>query len=441
MTDRVRKYIRQYQLLQEGDRVTVGLSGGADSVCLLLCMKAVQEEYRLQLQAVHVHHGLRGEEADRDAAFAESLCRKLAVPFRLRHAPVRELARREGLSLEEAGRILRYQILREESNGGKIAVAHHRDDQSETLLFHMVRGTGIRGLAGMLPEKDGIIRPLLCVGRAEIEVYLQSVGQEYCVDSTNADTAYARNRIRCELLPWLRDNMNPRVSEHLAELAEQAAQLDAWLQEKTVQWLDRYGERTPRGIRIPLKEWKELPAPLMAPVLLEALEQCGGRRDIGSVHIRQIEALMEAGVGSRASLPGGREAEREYTAVFLGSGREKAVHELPEWHMTVYPVQKDQKIEEKQYTKCFDYDKIKDTVLLRYRQTGDYLELAGTGKKTVKRYMIDRKIPAAVRDSVPVFADGSHVLWIVGYRISEEYKVTEQTRRVLQITVGGKEDE
>ena len=229
MTDRVRKYIRQYQLLQEGDRVTVGLSGGADSVCLLLCMKAVQEEYRLQLQAVHVHHGLRGEEADRDAAFAESLCRKLAVPFRLRHAPVRELARREGLSLEEAGRILRYQILREESNGGKIAVAHHRDDQSETLLFHMVRGTGIRGLAGMLPEKDGIIRPLLCVGRAEIEVYLQSVGQEYCVDSTNADTAYARNRIRCELLPWLRDNMNPRVSEHLAELAEQAAQLDAWL--------------------------------------------------------------------------------------------------------------------------------------------------------------------------------------------------------------------
>ena len=123
MTDRVRKYIRQYQLLREGDRVTVGLSGGADSVCLLLCMKAVQEEYRLQLQAVHVHHGLRGEEADRDAAFAESLCRKLAVPFRLRHAPVRELARREGLSLEEAGRILRYQILREESNGGKIAVA------------------------------------------------------------------------------------------------------------------------------------------------------------------------------------------------------------------------------------------------------------------------------------------------------------------------------
>ena len=208
-----------------------------------------------------------------------------------------------------------------------------------------------------------------------------------------------------------------------------------------MQWLDRYGERTPRGIRIPLKEWKELPAPLMAPVLLEALEQCGGRRDIGSVHIRQIEALMEAGVGSRASLPGGREAEREYTAVFLGSGREKTVHELPEWHMTVYPVQKDQKIEEKQYTKCFDYDKIKDTVLLRYRQTGDYLELAGTGKKTVKRYMIDRKIPAAVRDSVPVFADGSHVLWIVGYRISEEYKVTEQTRRVLQITVGGKEDE
>ena len=341
------------------------------------------------------HRKLRGEEADRDAAFAESLCRKLAVPFRLRHAPVRELARREGLSLEEAGRILRYQILREESNGGKIAVAHHRDDQSETLLFHMVRGTGIRGLAGMLPEKDGIIRPLLCVGRAEIEVYLQSVGQEYCVDSTNADTAYARNRIRCELLPWLRDNMNPRVSEHLAELAEQAAQLNAWLQEETVQWLDRYGERTPRGIRIPLKEWKELPAPLMAPVLLEALEQCGGRRDIGSVHIRQIEALMEAGVGSRASLPGGREAEREYTAVFLGSGREKAVHELPEWHMTVYPMQKDQKIEEKQYTKCFDYDKIKDTVLLRYRQTGDYLELAGTGKKTVKRYMIDRKDPGS----------------------------------------------
>ena len=146
MTDRVRTDIRQYQLLREGDRVTVGLSGGADSVCLLLCMKAVQEEYRLQLQAVHVHHGLRGEEADRDAAFAESLCRKLAVPFRLRHAPVRELARREGLSLEEAGRILRYQILREESNGGKIAVAHHRDDQSETLLFHMVRGTGIRGV-------------------------------------------------------------------------------------------------------------------------------------------------------------------------------------------------------------------------------------------------------------------------------------------------------
>ena len=196
MYRRVVKYIQEEKLLEQQDRVVVALSGGGDSVCLLSVLVKLREEMGLKLLAVHVHHGLRGEEADRDMEFSERLCRELKVKFDCAMADVKGTAQEMGLSLEEAGRKLRYEFLekkRVEFGGGKIAVAHHKDDQAETILYHLCRGTGLKGLGGMSPRRETVIRPLLCVGKEEILAYLREEKLEWCLDSTNLETEYTRN--------------------------------------------------------------------------------------------------------------------------------------------------------------------------------------------------------------------------------------------------------
>lgn len=441
MIRKVREYIIKNNLLKKGDRVTVALSGGADSVCLLLCLWALREAFALELKAVHVHHGLRGAEADCDAEFCRLLCQRLEIPFVLRRAAVREYADSQKLSLEEAGRILRYRILREEAAGNRIAVAHHRDDQAETLLFHLLRGTGIRGLTGMAPCREDIIRPLLGVSREQIEEYLRQCGQDYQIDSSNETDDFFRNRIRHFLMPML-EELNPRAAEHLCQLAEQAGEVDDFLEHTAQAWLKEKAMREERQIRLPLDElWRLNAAPGKRVLMLAMEELLGSRKDIGSVHINSLWELPERAVGSRISLPGGVTAERGYQELYLFQGEIDTDPQLPKLSMQIFSAEKGQKIPEKRYTKWFDYDRIKNTLQWRFRQEGDYLVLAGVGRKTVKAYMIDRKIPARERNRIPVLADGSHVLWIAGYRISEAYKISGETKRILQVTVGGNEDE
>ena len=441
MLKKVRDYMREHEMTAPGDAVIVALSGGADSVCLLTVLKQLATPEFL-LRAVHVHHGIRGAEADRDAA-------------------------EHGLSEEEAGRILRYQVLEKEAGKWeqelpagsrvKIALAHHRDDNAETILHHLLRGSGLTGLAGIRPVQGRRIRPLLCVGREEIRAYLEAGHISWCEDSTNQSPDYTRNRIRSQVLPLLKTAVNEQAEEHILQAGQIIGQADAYLRQQAEEiWQEAVCGREEDLAAIPLTAFARQPEILKTYLIRHMLDQLHpGWKDIGSRHFTAIAELAGKPVGSRLDLPGGlmartgyetleivRKAERE-VSVKTESGADGEIHgrqTVPELHMTVFSRQKDQDIPKNQYTKWFDYDKIKGTLSVRTRRTGDYLILPSGGSKTIARYMIDEKIPKEKREQILLLAEGSHVLWVVGFRISEYYKIEEHTENILQVTCDGGKD-
>ena len=466
MLKKVRDYMREHEMTAPGDAVIVALSGGADSVCLLTVLKQLATPEFL-LRAVHVHHGIRGAEADRDEAFAQKLCESLSVPLCVAYCHVPAYAAEHGLSEEEAGRILRYQVLEKEAGKWeqelpagsrvKIALAHHRDDNAETILHHLLRGSGLTGLAGIRPVQGRRIRPLLCVGREEIRAYLEAGHISWCEDSTNQSPDYTRNRIRSQVLPLLKTAVNEQAEEHILQAGQIIGQADAYLRQQAEEiWQEAVCGREEDLAAIPLTAFARQPEILKTYLIRLMLDRLHpGWKDIGSRHFTAIAELAGKPVGSRLDLPGGlmartgyetleivRKTERE-VSVKTESGADGEIHgrqTVPELHMTVFSRQKDQEIPKNQYTKWFDYDKIKGTLSVRTRRTGDYLILPSGGSKTIARYMIDEKIPKEKREQILLLAEGSHVLWVVGFRISEYYKIEEHTENILQVTCDGGKD-
>ena len=466
MLKKVRDYMREHEMTAPGDAVIVALSGGADSVCLLTVLKQLATPEFL-LRAVHVHHGIRGAEADRDEAFAQKLCESLSVPLCVAYCHVPAYAAEHGLSEEEAGRILRYQVLEKEAGKWeqelpagsrvKIALAHHRDDNAETILHHLLRGSGLTGLAGIRPVQGRRIRPLLCMGREEIRAYLEAGHISWCEDSTNQSPDYTRNRIRSQVLPLLKTAVNEQAEEHILQAGQIIGQADAYLRQQAEEiWQEAVCGREEDLAAIPLTAFARQPEILKTYLIRHMLDQLHpGWKDIGSRHFTAIAELAGKPVGSRLDLPGGliartgyetleivRKTKRE-VSVKTESGADGEIHgrqTVPELHMTVFSRQKDQEIPKNQYTKWFDYDKIKGTLSVRTRRTGDYLILPSGGSKTIARYMIDEKIPKEKREQILLLAEGSHVLWVVGFRISEYYKIEEHTENILQVTCDGGKD-
>lgn len=245
----IKRYIEANQLIRPGDVVVVGLSGGPDSVFLLYALHTLQARMGFTLRAVHVHHGIRGAEADRDEAFSEKLCAKLDIPFQAVHVAAPAYAAQHGLSLEEAARILRYEALEAarqqltQATAAWIAVAHHLDDQAETVLHNLVRGAGLRGLAGMENRRNHVIRPLLSIKREDILKWLKQYDIPYVTDSTNADPHYTRNRIRSTVLPELRE-INPEASAHIAHSAALLREADAFFHALALQYVDAHATLT-----------------------------------------------------------------------------------------------------------------------------------------------------------------------------------------------------
>ena len=245
----IKRYIEANQLIRPGDGVLVGLSGGPDSVFLLYALHTLQARMGFTLRAVHVHHGIRGAEADRDEAFSATLCAKLDIPFQAVHVAAPAYAAQHGLSLEEAARILRYEALEAarqqltQATAAWIAVAHHLDDQAETVLHNLVRGAGLRGLAGMENRRNHVIRPLLSIKREDILKWLKQYDIPYVTDSTNADPHYTRNRIRSTVLPELRE-INPEASAHIAHSAALLREADAFFHALALQYVDAHATLT-----------------------------------------------------------------------------------------------------------------------------------------------------------------------------------------------------
>lgn len=304
MITRVRKYIRDHQMLKAEDMVVAGISGGADSIAMLHILKNLQKEIGFSMEVVHVHHGIRGQEADRDEQFVEKICRDWGIPFRSRHYPVPELSGKWKLGEEETGRIVRKQAFQEEKkrlgfsgeqsekNGQfRIALAHNRNDLAETMLHHLARGTGIRGLSGIQAVNGEIIRPVLCLERKEIVNYLKERGISYITDSSNLSDDYTRNRIRNHILPAMEQKINAKAVEHMAETARVLAEADSYLQKKGRELLASC--RKENGYLLDEKFFAQDPI-LQEYAVMEAFEILAGKRkDFTSLHVDQVLSLQK----------------------------------------------------------------------------------------------------------------------------------------------------
>ena len=497
-------FMRNKHMTDRGDGVLAAVSGGADSVCLLLLLNGMAAELGIRVFAFHMNHGIRGEEADRDEQFVGELCKQLEIPLTVAHEKVETYAEEHGLSGEEAGRILRYRHLEETAERyqcAKIAVAHHEDDDAETVLLNLFRGSGLAGLSGIRPVRGKIIRPLLCVSRKEIEEYLKEQGFSWCEDSTNRENDYTRNKIRNELLPWVKENINSRAAEHILAVSELAAQADVYFEMEAERILEESCSKRREEAKQPtsqnageadgkesgtgqdsnvaenaMKMYTKISTNLFdsQPEILKTyiirrmvLNAAGKAKDITERHIRAVMKLTGPGGGYSVNLPYGLQAVRGYETLKIVQVQERrsAVESSDpgqKWknegsfekeirlrtdldetfrvgpasiRLHAIPRKKEPEIPKNQYTKWFDYDKINVGLSIRYRKNGDYLTLSGGGKKKLRRFMIDEKIPEDERDRIPVLADGDHVLWVIGYRISDYYKITDETEHILEAEV------
>ncbi len=492
MIQKVRRYMRENCMVKQGEQIVVGLSGGADSVALLCVLKEMEKEYALSLYGVHIHHGIR-KEADADAAYSKMLCEKFQIPFFLYEAHIPAMAKENGFTEEEMGRRYRYQCFEEVMNrvgADTLAVAHHMDDQAETMLFHLIRGSRIAGMEGMHPVsrlwlEDGvgkvsgnadkrIIRPLLCCRKKELVDWLQGRAITWQEDATNLEDVYARNCIRNQVLPVL-ERVNQQAVEHIAEFGVAMTGYQNFFQKAVDDYMEQEvvcgenGDLSVNREKLSLQE-----RILQKAVVYEMLVKvCGCKKDIGDVHVQSVCDLLLKQSGKRIVLPYDMEAESSYETLRIGkrlqertTAFEVAISESRLWEkkeqgleialyenqrLRLYLYRREDYREEKwlemvkeainsknNYTKFFDYDTIKDTLCVRSVRQKDSFSMNEKGDcKKVSRYFIDEKIPVAQREKIPVLANRDKVLWIVGRRRGEDGKVSLRSKRILKVVYEG----
>lgn len=477
-TQQIQAYIQQEHLIQPGMHVIAGVSGGADSVCLLRCLHALEKELAFTLIAVHVEHGIRGAASEEDAQFTVRLCEELGVPCHVFHVEAQKEAARRRLSVEEAGRLLRYRAFEEVRSSlrepVRIATAHHRDDQAETVLMNLARGTGLKGMGGIRPLQGERIHPLLTKSRTEIEAYLRETGQTWCTDSTNAEDHYTRNVVRNRILPQMRQMVNPEVAAHICEAAEEAGEVNDYLESlarRELSQLPDYAEdRDPNKaacVKLPiafLKKQDAVVRRVMWRLLIADLRLGKQLKDISRVHIRDLEALVDKPDGKYICLPEGLRALRQEEYLILrlqedtpaarggegNTGMEQGLPQpvfldcengevrLPGGKLSYAYLDRGscpENIPDCTYTKWLSCDTMKNDICVRTRQSGDYLTVSSSGgRKKLKDYLIDRKIPRAQRDQLLLIAQDHRILWIVGQRIAEDAKIDTHTGKVLRVT-------
>lgn len=467
MLDKIKAYVRKWNMLEKNDIVIAGVSGGADSICLLFVLLELAESIDFEIIAVHVNHGLRGEDALRDERYVQKICEKYSVKLEIFRENVELIARKRKQSTEEAGRDVRREAFFRTMNqmkGTKIALAHHQNDNAETFLLNLARGTGIHGIGGMRPVNGPVIRPLLCVERHEVEAYLEKKGITYCTDATNLEDEYVRNRVRNHVIPYMEQNLNDKTVQHMNQLMELMRQTAEYMDGETRKVYAEAVEELEGGtILIREQQLSEAPEVLQPMVLKKVLVMAAGRaKDIEAVHVEILARLMKKQCGSKADLPYRLKAVRCYDGIRIGpaNGKENEVQEkIPEVIVT-FDEEKgstfvgDMQIKwavfdntpdcvipcEKVYTKWFDYDIIKNGLTMRTRRPGDYITIDKNGNtQKLKSYFINEKIPREKRDNILLAAQGSHIRWIVGFRMGADCQISGHTKKVLEIRIDGGE--
>ncbi len=442
---KIREYVNKYNMLARGDSLVLGLSGGPDSVCLFFVLLALKEEYDLSLHALHVNHCIRGDEADEDQSYVERLCADHKVPLKVLRIDIPALARQSGRGTEEEARLARYEAFEQyakeldtEERQARIAIAHNANDNAETVLFHMARGTGLDGMCGIAPKRDRIIRPLLEVSKQEIMGFLEEEEIPYCIDATNSEVCYDRNKIRHNILPEL-EEINPKSLEHITEMTNRLTEVAEYISMEARGLLEIAKED---GDKLRKRSFATAPRVIASQALKEYLSRfMPQQKDVSASHIDAILGLLKEEGERQVKLPYKKTMVISYDTMYVIDEEVSEADLKPDnqnFTCRTFDYEEGMNYPTETYTKWFDCDRITDNVVIRTRSEGDYLTIDSKGNhKSLQDYFVNAKIPRHLRDEIPLVCDGNHVMWVVGYRISEYYKISQNTTHVLEIVYGG----
>ncbi|HWQ69408.1 MAG TPA: tRNA lysidine(34) synthetase TilS [Patescibacteria group bacterium] len=462
---RVQETIDRHRMLAAGEVVVLAVSGGVDSMAMLHLLLHLRTRYHISLHVAHLNHDLRGTESAEAANFVRSQCEAHQIPVTITTADGSALRERRAGSLQAAARDLRYRFLEQvadEQGAGKIALGHHRDDQAETVLMNLLRGSGVRGLGGIPPVRGRIIRPLIDCSREEIERYVRKERIPYVEDSSNRVLSYSRNRIRLQLLPELAKRYNPRVVHSLANAATILEAEDALLNDMADRELRTVlvsRSREEFVLSIPLLAI--LPSALRWRIIRRSAEELrAGRPGLTFRHTLAIDRLlMTKNTKGAIHAPGGLRARRAGNGLALwvrqDNKRRDVISSAPLTvpGLTAIPALslglRSELLEEwamgelaaDGWTALFDVDRTGMELHVRGWKEGDrFVPLGMSGRKKLQDFFTDAKVPCDQRGSVPLVMSGDQIIWVVGFRVDERFKITNSTRRILRIRATTQED-
>lgn len=453
MLKKVNETINRYELIENGDKIVVGVSGGVDSMALIHFLIEIKEEYDLNLYIAHVNHGVRGKDAKKDQDFVRDYAKEVDLPYYTIDVDMEGYAKEHRITSEEAGRILRYgffnQIL-EEIGGGKIAVAHNLNDQAETLIMRFLRGTGIDGLRGIEYRNENIIRPILGITREELENYIENNHISITEDMTNYESIYTRNRIRLEIIPYIIKHFNPNIIKTL-ERTSILAEIDSSFLEKhsNTRYNSIVEKKSKFKVILNYELFKKEDLSIQQRIIRRAIFEVNGNlQGISEAQVSLIVDLFLSGVtGKQIDISNNIIAKTSYNNLIIM----KAIKEIDDYNYklgketyiseidyTLYLSEFEniefEKLPKKKNTRYFDADQIKGDLRIRNRRNGDRFNPFGMkGSKKIKDYFIDEKIPRVKRNKIPFIVDEEEILWVLGYRTSELFRVTKDTKRILEI--------
>jgi len=484
--EKLKGTIHRFGLLKKGDRVVVALSGGPDSVALLYGLLAIQPEFGLRLYVAHLNHKLRGDESDEDERFAKELAVRLKLKCFSKRIDVKREAKRKKVSIEEGAREIRYRYLQKLANqikADKIAVGHQADDQAETFLMRLLRGAGGAGLSGIPAKRGKIIRPLIQIRREEIEKFLKANKIPYRLDSSNYLTDYFRNKIRLTLLPKIKEDFNPKIVESLNRTADIISLQQEYIEKRCERILVDIGKKRRSKIILDLKEFTSYDICLQREVIRLCVRELKGdfNQLVRRIPPRRAQTSPRLGAsvwtlcgsfesvdrainlihsyGSCGQKKSGKKVKLVNKIWMEVSGKEFVFYKeekkeynypltlpgevnLKDWGIkTKGEILKGKSVpknlfHQNQNIAFLDWEKLKNPFCLRSRRRGDKFKPMGMkGTKSLADFLIDAKVPRHLRDEVAIFTSKGKIVWVVGYRISDEFKVTHKTKKVLKVEV------
>jgi tRNA(Ile)-lysidine synthase len=458
--------VKKHCMLRPREKVLIAVSGGPDSIALLLLFLKLTKEMKFNLSVVHVNHGLRTNESKLDEKFVSQFCKNNNLKLHVKKVNVLSLMKKGKFSLEDAAREARYGAFEEICKRHKIkkvALAHTKDDQAETFIMRVVRGGGLKGLSGIWPVRQNgditFIRPLLNVSKSEITHFLKNKKQNYRTDSSNLESNCLRNKIRLKTIPYLKKNFNSQLSDALCRQTDILREAYKYIQKKAILAYSKSCVKSKSGININLIKFRKLDITIAYEVLrICILHLKGDLKDFSYVNLNALWQMSQSSDGSESIiLSDGILGRREYSNLKLS--RELNFRTLSRDKKIKPKLLKTPGITKIKFLRCeiqtqiimstgrinyknnplveyIDFDKVQSCLQVRTRIAGDKFKPLGLKKnKSLKDFFIDLKVPSSQRDNIPLITDAKSIIWVAGYRISQDYKVKKDTRQILKLKI------